>query len=246
LNIYDANPPPATSTKLGTITTLVSSKDPVGPGESYTVTATVAPGAPTGETLDGTVTFTVGAVVGQSIALDGNHSASITLTAPSGLTRRTVRARYNGNARFLASTGSISVRIANPTTPGTAATPAPRDTKPPVFSAGVTRTRLARALRRGIRVHIDCDEGCSTVLKLSVSAKRARQLGMRPRSASVVLARGGREFPDAKVYTATVRFSPRARRALAKAQRVVLRLTTIASDLNGNHSVRAQTVTLKR
>jgi hypothetical protein len=244
LEVYDPSPPPpvtSTTGRVGTATTLVSSRNPVAPGESFTVTATVSATAASNALLDGSVTFTMGTTVGTPVPLDAAHSASTTLTAPA--TRQSIRARYSGNPNFLGSTGFITETILAP--PAPVSQPAP-DRTPPIVHLTATPVRLGIALRRGIRVHVDCNENCSAALKLSLSARRARAFGMHPHGASVVVARGGHDFPDDRAYKAVVRFSPRARKALAKARRVVLRLTTVGSDLAGNDSVHVQMLALTR
>jgi hypothetical protein len=248
LDIYDPNPPTSTSDKLGTVTTLVSSKNPVAPGESYTVTASVAPAAASDAVLDGTVSFTVNFVAfGEPVPLDGSHSAAVTLTAPpSGVARQTVRARYNGNADYLPSnSASLFERIAVPRIT-TSTPPPPRDVAPPIFTVGLTPVRLGPALRRGIRAHVACNEGCSATLRLALTARRARALGIKVRSKSLVVGEGSYDFTDRQTSDIVIHFSKRYRKALAKARRAPLRLTSTVSDLVGNEAVHVQTVTLKR
>jgi hypothetical protein len=251
LSVFDANPapaPPSTGgTKIATTTALVSSKNPIEPGESYTVTATVSPGAAGDAVLDGTIAFTInGVAAADPIALDGNRSASVTITPPPGVTRQTVRARYSGNASFLSSTGFLGERIVPPFGAVIRPTNPPPDTHAPVFTLRITPTRLAQALRHGVRVHVDCDENCSASLRLVLTARRAKALGMRVRGKTVLVAQGRYEFADRKASDIVVRFTARARKALAKAKRVPLRLRTTASDLTGNDAVRVQRFTLKR
>jgi hypothetical protein len=66
------------------------------------------------------------------------------------------------------------------------------------------------------------------------------------RGKTVLVAQGRYEFADRKASDIVVRFTARARKALAKAKRVPLRLRTTASDLTGNDAVRVQRFTLKR
>ena len=246
LIVYDPNQP-ATASKARTVTKLVSSKNPVAPGESYTVTASVAPTTPSDAPLDGTLTFTLNGVqVGDPLPLDAKRSAGVTLTAPSEPARQTVQARYSGNAHFLGSTGGLRIFVPGPlTTPARPLPPAP-DTVPPIFTAAVTRVQLARALRSGIRVVVACNERCSSVVKLALPARQARALGMHPRGASIVVAHGSYDFVDRSTATIRVRFSARARKALAKAKRLSLRLTAVATDLSRNHAVLAKSLVLKR
>jgi hypothetical protein len=248
LDIYD--PAPTTDSRLATTTSVVSSKNPIAPGEPYTATATVSPSTASDATLDGTITFTVnGVAVGEPVPLDGNRSASITRTPPAGVLRETLRARYGGNVNFLPSTGSLSERISAPTTATNTPPPPPppvTDTAAPVFTVGLTTGRLAKALRNGIRAHVDCNENCSSSLELRLTARRARALGIKIRGASVIVGRGSYDFTDRRAADVVVRFTARYRKALAKARTVALRLTTTTTDLAGNDAVHVQTVTLKR
>ena len=245
LDIFD--PTPTTDGRSATTTSVVSSKNPIAPGEPYTATATVSPSTASDAALDGTITFTVnGVAVGEPVPLDGNRSASITRTPPAGVLRETLRARYGGNGNFLPSTGSLSERISAPTTATSTPPPAAPDTAAPIFTVGLTTGRLAKALRNGIRAHVDCNENCSTSLELRLTARRARALGMRIRGASIVVGRGSYDFADRRASDVVVRFTARSRKALAKARKVALRLTTTTTDLTGNDAVHVQTVTLKR
>jgi hypothetical protein len=248
LGVYDPNAPPPTTDKLATTVSVVSSKNPINPGETYTVTATVAPVSASDALLDGTVAFSIGtAGYGDPIPLDANHSASTTITPPRGTTRQTVRAHYSGNASFLDSNGFLSERIVPPLTAAVGpTTPPPPDTVPPIFTVKLTAARLKQALRHGLRVHVDCNENCSADLRLALPARRARALGMRVRGKSLVVAEGSYDFADRKSSDIVIRFTSRARKALGKVKRVQLRLTATAGDLSGNDAVQTQTVTLKR
>jgi hypothetical protein len=250
LDVYDPNPPPTTETaKVRTTTSLVSSKNPVAQGESYTVTATVSPYTASDAVLDGTITFTVNAVAfGDPMPLDGAHSASITVTAPAAGASQTIRASYGGNASFYSSLRSIRVTTTTPAITPTATPPkrTPPDVQAPVFTVGVNATPLARALRAGIRTHVACNENCSARLRLTLTGRQARALGMKVRAKTITVARGSYDFMDRRTSKIVLRFSARYRRGLAKARRLSLRLTTTARDLTGNRSVHAQTVTLKR
>jgi hypothetical protein len=139
-------------------------------------------------------------------------------------------------------------RIAVPRITTGAPTPLPPpDKTPPTFTVAVTRAKLAAALRHGLQVHIDCNENCSVRLRLVLSARRARALGMKVRgNKSVLLAEGSYGFPDRRTSDIVLRFSRRTRKALARAKLLPLKLTTIASDLTGNDAVHVQTVTLRR
>jgi hypothetical protein len=254
LSVFDPNattdPPPGDLTP--TTIALVSSKNPVAPGESYTVTATVSPAAASDNSLGGSVTFTTGTVTHDPVQLGPEHTASITLTAPVGVSRQTVRARYSGNTFYSASNASLLESIRSATTTRTPTTPVqppqaqPVDKTAPKFTLTITPARLARAIRSGIRIHVSCDENCSADLRLRLPARQARALGLKARGAGIVVARGSYAFADRRRSVIVLRFSARYRKALARARRVPLRLTTAVSDLAGNEAVRLQTLTLKR
>lgn len=251
LTVFDPNPTPTptpTGDKIATTVAMVSSKNPTSHGEPYTVTATVSANAASDAALDGTIAFTVNAVAfGDPVPLDANHSASITVTPPDGVTRQSIRARYSGNASFLGSTASLTQRIGALTTTPTGTTrPPPPDTQAPTFTMLVTPTRLAAALRRGLPVQIDCNENCSAGLRLTLAARQAKALGMRVRGKTVLVAEAGYDFADRRHSDLVLRFTRRARKALAKARRVALRLTATAGDLSGNDAVHVKTLVLKR
>jgi hypothetical protein len=157
-----------------------------------------------------------------------------------------LRARYSGNDSYSTSLGSLSERVVAPIAPGPATPAPPPDTQAPIFTMALTPGRLAHALRSGIRVQVACDEDCSSTLQLRLTGRRARALGIKVRAKSLVVGQGSYDFVDQRSPTVVVRFAGRYRKALAKARLLPLRLTTTASDLAGNDSVRVQTVTLRR
>jgi hypothetical protein len=247
LTVTDPNAVPPSSGLIGTTTALVSSKNPIAPGESYTVTATVSRATAATATLDGSITFSVnGVTVGSPTPLDGNRSASLTVTPPSGVARQTVRARYGGNNSYSPSVGSLSELIVAPRPPQPPTPPPPPDTQAPFFRVVLTPARLAHALRSGVRAQVDCDDNCSAKLQLRLTGRRARALGIKVRAKSLVVGQGSYDFVDRRSTAIVVRFAARYRKALGKAQLLPLRLTTTASDRAGNDRVRVQTLTLTR
>lgn len=253
LDVFDPNPPPpAPGSLVATTTTLVSSKNPIPAGESFTVTATVAPSTPDSAPLDGTVQFSVGGVpVGPPVALDGGHSAtSGALQIPAGVTRATVRAGYSGNSHFASSSGLLTERsavtITRPPPAPTTSGPPPPDTTPPIFTLDLTPVRLKAALGKGIKAHAGCSENCSVVVEFALTARRARALGMKTRGTRVVVGRASYDFADRTASDLVVKLTRRFRKALGKANRVLLRMTATATDLSGNDAVLTRNVTLKR
>jgi hypothetical protein len=97
-----------------TTTTLTSSANPSGVGNSVTFTATVAPtsgtGTPTGTVtfLDGTTTLGTGTLNGSGVATFGTSS----LTAGS----HSITARYQGDSNFTTSTSTALTQVVNPAT----------------------------------------------------------------------------------------------------------------------------------
>jgi hypothetical protein len=243
LSVYDPNQvpdPPVTPPTARALTTtkLVSSSNPVAPGESFVVAATVAPSAASNAVPSGTIQFSVGTTaVGGPISLDPSQSASTTLTAPTTATRQAIRATYSGDANFRGSTGFLTQVTRAPTvTPTPPVVVAVPDKTPATFTLAPAGKRLATALRRGLRVHVACSENCSAVLRLL----------LRSHGKSVVVARGSKTSAGTKAFDVVISFSPRYRRQLAKARRVTLRLSAAVKDAAANQSARAQNLTLKR
>jgi YVTN family beta-propeller protein/probable HAF family extracellular repeat protein len=93
--------------KATTTTTLISSQNPSNVGQPVTFTATVKPQF--SGTVKGTVTFYDGTTLLKTVALSGGVSTFTTATLTSGT--HNITAKYNGNAKFLVSSASLTQTI---------------------------------------------------------------------------------------------------------------------------------------
>ncbi len=103
--------------KASTTTTVASTSNPSGIGQTVEFTATVT--SQYGETASGTVTFSQGKTSLGSVTLSGGKAVFATSTLPVGTD--SVVASYGGNSSFSASTGSLS-QVVNKTATTTALT----------------------------------------------------------------------------------------------------------------------------
>ena len=110
-------------TGAGTVTTVISSKNPSIPGTSVTFSANVAP-AVAGRTPTGTVTFTDGATTLQTVNLDDGGNASYATTTLAVGTHP-ITASYSGDNYFAISASPVLSQVVNQAVPViTWATPA--------------------------------------------------------------------------------------------------------------------------
>jgi hypothetical protein len=110
-----------------------------------------------------------------------------------------------------------------------------RDRLPPDLSVVAGRHRLRALLRRGARAAVSCSEACRLTAVLTLPDRYTRRLGLRPRPPSnVIVAWAGRTLPAGASTQIVLELTPWARRALARARRVRLRLALVASDDAGN------------
>ncbi len=99
-----------TVNQSGTTTTLASSLNPSGFGQSVTFTATVAAVAPGTGTPTGSVTFKDGAIILGTGTLDGSGQASFT-TSSLSLGSHTITAEYGGATNYAASTSAPLTQV---------------------------------------------------------------------------------------------------------------------------------------
>jgi hypothetical protein len=139
---------------------------------------------------------------------------------------------------------------AKPPKTGTTTTPIPprtppRTSTPPAVVAPVDLTApkatlvpvvlpVKRAVARGIRFKVTCDEDCSTEISLVLSVKQLKQLGFAHAKRPLVVARGERTDTDAKSYVVVVRFTAKMRKQLAKARSLRLEVRAVFSDFFDN------------
>lgn len=127
--------PTQTVQRVGTTTTLASSRDPSLFGQAVTLTATVRASAPAGGTPSGTVTFFDGTTPLATIALTGTGIATYrTTTLAAGA--RNITATYNGNTLLATSTSAAVSQLVQANT----ATRVTASANPAVVGQAVTFT----------------------------------------------------------------------------------------------------------
>ena len=102
----------AAPTRKATTTALVASANPVLVGQVATFTATVRRSAGAG-TPTGTITFFVGNTMVARVTLDANGQTRMTRSF-SGMGLFAIRAVYSGDARFTASSQSLTELVNRP------------------------------------------------------------------------------------------------------------------------------------
>ena len=132
-------------------------------------------------------------------------------------------------------------------TPG-ATTPAP-DLTAPITQLGLRPgQRIRAALRRGLKVSVDCDESCSGTFSARLGARTAKRVGLLKRTSrrgSVRVASGKIALGPGK-RTAKLVFTSRAKARLKRLRRLKLTVAARVSDARGNaRSVRLG-VTVRR
>jgi PKD domain len=142
----------------------------------------------------------------------GLHLGTVTVTDPAGST----------------ASSKVTVTV---TAPGSSS--APDHTAPTVTLWVNRRLSLTKALRRGIRAKIGCSEACRFTAAVLLPASTAKRLQIARR---VTLGKRSISLPDAATQRLTIRFSHRARTALADLARVKILIRAIATDRAGNTS----------
>jgi hypothetical protein len=137
---------------------------------------------------------------------------------------------------------------------GTAGTPAPAPGTSSPSSAGADTTvpgltlgalgklTLAKLLKSGLPVKLTFAEPCKVSAKLTIAKTLAKQLHLA--SADVVVA-AKTLSAKAGPATLTLKLSPKARKKLAKARSLKLRLTIVAVDAAGNRTTRTKNLSLR-
>ena len=167
---------------------------------------------------------------------------------PDVLTFRAMDASAQSNL------ATLSIAVTAPATGGggaatpPAVTPPPSDVTPPTLSLAVSRSRLAlaRVLRRGVSVTLTAGEPGRATVRLLLSRRDARRLGVDRKATRVVtVGRLSRTLAagDNKV---AVKLTRKARRRLAQVRKVKLKLEVTIADAAGNVRRVTRTVTLRR
>jgi subtilisin-like proprotein convertase family protein len=106
---------------------------------------------------------------------------------------------------------------------------------------------LKRVVSRGLRMWAVCSESCPLSGKLTLSAKEARRIGLRPRgSARMQVASGRTTGAAGKPTRLTLKIRRGAKKAMSKARRVTALLEAIAGTAPDPVSKVSRTITLRR
>ena len=105
------------------------------------------------------------------------------------------------------------------------------DTTPPLISASISKRRLGKALKKGLRVKVGGDEACAIVVKLVKSG---------------TLGSGSGSIAGAGTTTVTAKFKKRKAKALARRKSLKLTVEVTATDPSGNAGRVRKVVKLKR
>lgn len=118
------------------------------------------------------------------------------------------------------------------------------DTTPPVCSARVPRQKLAKVLKKGLRVTVACNEAATANLSLFVSSK-ALKVGRAARTVRV--GKATKRLAQPGKATVVIKLTKKAKKALKSARKVKFTLRMAAVDTAGNHAKAiTKRVTVKR
>jgi subtilisin-like proprotein convertase family protein len=105
----------------------------------------------------------------------------------------------------------------------------------------------ARVAARGLKLWTVCSESCPLSGKLTVSARAARRMGLRPKgSARMSIASGRATAPAGKPTRLTLKVRKGAKKALTRASKVVALLETVAGPQSGPQRTAKRSLTLRR
>jgi subtilisin-like proprotein convertase family protein len=106
---------------------------------------------------------------------------------------------------------------------------------------------LASVVSRGLRFWAVCSERCPLSGKLTLSARDARRIALKPRGSARVQVAAGRMTAEARTPTRlTLRVSRAAKKALRKARRVRTLLEAVAGGASEPRRTVSRTLTLRR
>jgi hypothetical protein len=176
-------------------------------------------------------------------------AAGATCTIPVGFTPRAAGARpatlvVRGNQ----ADGPARIPLAGA---GTAATVPPPvvvpDTTPPSITLDARRQRLAKVLRRGLKISVECSEACDLKAAAKLNARTARRLGLSQKRKPFTVARAHEDDLVAG-QRATLRLMPRrsVARKLKGERALKLTLTVTALDAAGNEASTNRIVQVRR
>ncbi|HEX6651402.1 MAG TPA: Ig-like domain-containing protein [Thermoleophilaceae bacterium] len=151
---------------------------------------------------------------------------------------------YTARAEQSDAAGNLGVSAPSTFTVDTVTPPPPPDITVEGAALRVrAHLRLVRALRRGVPVRVLCGEPCAARLRLLLAARDARRLGV---ARSVVVGRGSARLAAPGSKRVRVRFSRKARRALAPASSARIAVRAVIADAAGNRRALTRRVTLLR
>jgi hypothetical protein len=128
---------------------------------------------------------------------------------------------------------------------GTGTGAGPDGVKALAASFSVVKAKLARVVRRGLRVRFRCSRACGAKFDLLMARKGARKLKIAA-AKPVRIGRGSSRLTAAGTKTATVKLTKKAKRRLRKARRIKVTLRSTFSDSTGKKTVKTKKLTLKR
>lgn len=190
----------------------------------------------------------------------GPDHGTFNATNPAGPYTYTSQAGYVGpdrvtyrasDASTQSNVGAVSITVTAPpggggTPPPPVVTPPPPDVTPPALSLRPPSSALRRALRRGLSVTLTTGEPGRATIRLLLSKRDARRLGInRKAKRPVAVGRLTRTLSagDTKV---AVKLTRKARRRLARVRTVKLTLVVTITDAAGNVRSVTRAITLRR
>jgi subtilisin family serine protease len=109
------------------------------------------------------------------------------------------------------------------------------------------RLRLRTVLSRGLRLPARCSERCTVRVAITVDGHTAKRAGLAKRSsAKVTVAKGTATVAGGAKRSVRVRFTTKARHALARLRSVRTAVRITATDAAGNDRTRSRRLTLSR
>lgn len=149
-----------------------------------------------------------------------------------------------GDQSFTTLAAPVATQSTTPavtTEPGATTTPTPTaGTSSLVLTATVLRAKLRAALKKGLRVRSGCGRTCAITVKLLIPAKLAKKLRLKRTVATAKVTAG------ATPAVVTLRFSKKARRALARLRKLALSAVVTAAAPDGSRATVTKAATLRR
>jgi hypothetical protein len=116
---------------------------------------------------------------------------------------------------------------------------------PPQVSVAAAAQKLGTVLKKGFKASARCASTCSIAGSLVLPSRTAKRLHIAAAS-NVTVARGSASLSHAGSATVTLKFTTRARKALAKLRSVTLTLRVVGANTAGSGPAVSRTVKLRR